>query len=153
MLPRGLQLKLNTDESPNVATEYGIRSIPTVMVFKNGGWVRWARRGTEVWGWGWGLGLARRRLFGLTGLLIVWLLQGVIGLLGLPLQRACPAESVLLPGGRRARYVHAAVADGLSPAAPAACTPLHASPCRPEDGRGDWRRAQGDPGADCGEVP
>ncbi|PSC75146.1 thioredoxin m [Micractinium conductrix] len=29
-------LKLNTDESPNVATEYGIRSIPTVMVFKNG---------------------------------------------------------------------------------------------------------------------
>ena len=32
-----LQLKLNTDESPNVATEYGIRSIPTVMIFKNGG--------------------------------------------------------------------------------------------------------------------
>ncbi|KAL4452776.1 hypothetical protein ABPG75_008438 [Micractinium tetrahymenae] len=29
-------LKLNTDESPNVATEYGIRSIPTVMIFKNG---------------------------------------------------------------------------------------------------------------------
>lgn len=29
-------LKLNTDESPNIATEYGIRSIPTVMVFKNG---------------------------------------------------------------------------------------------------------------------
>lgn len=29
-------VKLNTDESPNVATEYGIRSIPTVMVFKNG---------------------------------------------------------------------------------------------------------------------
>ncbi len=29
-----LQLKLNTDESPGVATEYGIRSIPTVMVFK-----------------------------------------------------------------------------------------------------------------------
>ena len=28
------QLKLNTDESPGVATEYGIRSIPTVMVFK-----------------------------------------------------------------------------------------------------------------------
>lgn len=28
--------KLNTDESPGVATEYGIRSIPTVMVFKNG---------------------------------------------------------------------------------------------------------------------
>lgn len=33
------QLKLNTDESPNVATEYGIRSIPTVMVFKNGAWL------------------------------------------------------------------------------------------------------------------
>lgn len=29
-------LKLNTDESPNVATEYGIRSIPTVMVFNKG---------------------------------------------------------------------------------------------------------------------
>lgn len=29
-------LKLNTDESPNIATEYGIRSIPTVMVFKKG---------------------------------------------------------------------------------------------------------------------
>jgi thioredoxin 1 len=31
-----LQVKLNTDESPTVATEYGIRSIPTVMIFKNG---------------------------------------------------------------------------------------------------------------------
>lgn len=52
-----LQLKLNTDESPNVATEYGIRSIPTVMIFKNGqkmdavigaflskGWSRASRR-------------------------------------------------------------------------------------------------------------
>ena len=29
-------LKLNTDESPSVATEYGIRSIPTVMIFKDG---------------------------------------------------------------------------------------------------------------------
>jgi thioredoxin 1 len=29
-------VKLNTDESPGVATEYGIRSIPTVMLFKNG---------------------------------------------------------------------------------------------------------------------
>jgi thioredoxin 1 len=28
--------KLNTDESPGVATEYGIRSIPTVMIFKDG---------------------------------------------------------------------------------------------------------------------
>jgi len=30
------QVKLNTDESPGVATEYGIRSIPTCMIFKNG---------------------------------------------------------------------------------------------------------------------
>lgn len=29
-------LKLNTDESPATATEYGIRSIPTVMIFKGG---------------------------------------------------------------------------------------------------------------------
>ena len=29
-------VKLNTDESPGIATEYGIRSIPTVMIFKNG---------------------------------------------------------------------------------------------------------------------
>ena len=29
-------LKLNTDESPTTATEYGIRSIPTVMIFKQG---------------------------------------------------------------------------------------------------------------------
>eukprot|EP00250_Pteridium_aquilinum_P022782 c25697_g1_i1 orf=326-898(-) len=29
-------LKLNTDESPSTATEYGIRSIPTVMIFKGG---------------------------------------------------------------------------------------------------------------------
>ncbi|KAK8542733.1 hypothetical protein V6N13_136713 [Hibiscus sabdariffa] len=28
--------KANTDESPGIATRYGIRSIPTVMVFKNG---------------------------------------------------------------------------------------------------------------------
>ncbi|XP_019249750.1 PREDICTED: uncharacterized protein LOC109228938 [Nicotiana attenuata] len=28
--------KLNTDESPSTATELGIRSIPTVMIFKNG---------------------------------------------------------------------------------------------------------------------
>ncbi|KDP27045.1 hypothetical protein JCGZ_20980 [Jatropha curcas] len=28
--------KLNTDESPAIATRYGIRSIPTVMIFKNG---------------------------------------------------------------------------------------------------------------------
>lgn len=28
--------KLNTDESPDVATQYGIRSIPTIIIFKNG---------------------------------------------------------------------------------------------------------------------
>jgi len=29
-------VKLNTDESPGVATQYGIRSIPTCMIFKGG---------------------------------------------------------------------------------------------------------------------
>ncbi|KAI9085889.1 hypothetical protein K1719_031966 [Acacia pycnantha] len=28
--------KLNTDDCPSVATQYGIRSIPTVIIFKNG---------------------------------------------------------------------------------------------------------------------
>ncbi|XP_010260484.1 PREDICTED: thioredoxin M-type, chloroplastic-like [Nelumbo nucifera] len=28
--------KVNTDECPNIATEYGIRSIPTVLFFRNG---------------------------------------------------------------------------------------------------------------------
>ena len=28
--------KLNTDENPNVASQYGIRSIPTLLVFNNG---------------------------------------------------------------------------------------------------------------------
>ena len=28
--------KLNTDENPNVANQYGIRSIPTLMIFKGG---------------------------------------------------------------------------------------------------------------------
>ena len=29
-------VKVNTDENPQVATEYGIRSIPTLMIFKSG---------------------------------------------------------------------------------------------------------------------
>ena len=29
-------VKVNTDSNPSVATEYGIRSIPTVMIFKSG---------------------------------------------------------------------------------------------------------------------
>lgn len=33
--------KLNTDENPNVASQYGIRSIPTLMIFKG------ARRSTR----------------------------------------------------------------------------------------------------------
>jgi thioredoxin 1 len=28
--------KLNTDENPNIAMQYGIRAIPTLMLFKNG---------------------------------------------------------------------------------------------------------------------
>lgn len=28
--------KLNTDDSPSIATQYGIRSIPTIMIFLNG---------------------------------------------------------------------------------------------------------------------
>ena len=28
--------KMNTDENPNTATQYGIMSIPTMMIFKNG---------------------------------------------------------------------------------------------------------------------
>lgn len=28
--------KVNTDDCPNIASKYGIRSIPTVLVFKNG---------------------------------------------------------------------------------------------------------------------
>jgi hypothetical protein len=31
-----VQLKINTDESPGVASKYNIRSIPTVMIFKTG---------------------------------------------------------------------------------------------------------------------
>ncbi len=29
-------VKLNTDECPNTASQYGIRSIPTLMIFKGG---------------------------------------------------------------------------------------------------------------------
>lgn len=29
-------VKLNTDQNPNVASQYGIRSIPTLMIFKDG---------------------------------------------------------------------------------------------------------------------
>ncbi|ABV74339.1 Thioredoxin [Rickettsia akari str. Hartford] len=29
-------LKMNIDENPNISSEYGIRSIPTIMLFKNG---------------------------------------------------------------------------------------------------------------------
>lgn len=29
-------VKVNTDLSPTIATEYGIRSIPTIMIFKGG---------------------------------------------------------------------------------------------------------------------
>lgn len=28
--------KVNTDDSPTIASDYGVRSIPTVIIFKNG---------------------------------------------------------------------------------------------------------------------
>lgn len=31
-----VQAKLNTDDVPTIATDYGIRSIPTIIVFKDG---------------------------------------------------------------------------------------------------------------------
>lgn len=36
-------VKLNTDESPQVATDYGIRSIPTVSEEAEGGQLRYGR--------------------------------------------------------------------------------------------------------------
>lgn len=36
MAARAVQVKLNTDDVPNIATEYGIRSIPTIIMFKDG---------------------------------------------------------------------------------------------------------------------
>ncbi|ACN98136.1 thioredoxin [Sulfurihydrogenibium azorense] len=33
---RAKVVKVNTDENPNLAMKYGIRAIPTIMVFKNG---------------------------------------------------------------------------------------------------------------------
>jgi thioredoxin 1 len=29
-------VKLNVDENPNIASKYGVQSIPTLMIFKNG---------------------------------------------------------------------------------------------------------------------
>lgn len=29
-------VKINTDDNPNIASQYGIRSIPTLMIFKGG---------------------------------------------------------------------------------------------------------------------
>jgi len=28
--------KLNVDDSPDISTRYGVRSIPTILIFKNG---------------------------------------------------------------------------------------------------------------------
>ncbi len=34
--PQVLIVKLNVDENPDIATKYGIRSIPSLILFKNG---------------------------------------------------------------------------------------------------------------------
>ena len=34
--PRAKIVKINIDENPNAPSQYGVRSIPTLMVFKNG---------------------------------------------------------------------------------------------------------------------
>ena len=36
LAPKVQFVKLNTEEAPNVAAQFGIRSIPTLIVFKNG---------------------------------------------------------------------------------------------------------------------
>ncbi|URE01212.1 Thioredoxin [Musa troglodytarum] len=35
-LAKAYEGKLNADSNPDIASQYGIRSIPTVMIFRNG---------------------------------------------------------------------------------------------------------------------